>query len=161
MARTSLSHEVTDGAPVSSAPVGGAVVLTIVLGIVTNRLSDKDALAFFHAHGVFIVLALLGLGALTLWAGHVARQLARREQIHQAFALFKPSSDLRPEDLEFQLLTPGKTIGPHTGFDKRPFYATYISRRAIAHDHLATQDDRDIFNEKRLTDALSQGRGFV
>src|SRR3712207_3361125 len=108
----------------------GAVVFTIIVGAVTNRLFGsipEEEWAFLRAHGASISLALLGIGALTVgswldkrrrerqeatqnqWQAKAREQqerTQRAQQLEQYFALFKPAPDLRPEDLGFQQLKP-------------------------------------------------------
>jgi tetratricopeptide (TPR) repeat protein len=158
-----------------------AVVLAIVVGAVTNRLFGPitdEVWAFLRTHLALLTFGVLRLGGLTLWSyldkqrqerqkktqerwihkEHEYRKCLDEEQrLRQYFALFKPASELSPEDLGFEWCSPGESTNPRY----RPLYSTYIRRRAIVYDDLADQDSHDVLDEARIAQELSRGRGFV
>ncbi len=100
--------------------------------------------------GLFIVLALAGV---TIWV----RRECRSQRIRAEFALFKPAEKLCPDDLNFQSLSPGE----QPDLQQRPFYQTYLPRKAVPHDLVFTQDPHPIYNEEALVQSLKDGIGFV
>jgi len=159
----------------------GAVVFTIFVGAVTNRLFgpfDTAVWPFLHAHVALIVLVLLAIGALTLWSWLDKRRREQQEetqqqwkekehkhqehaiqeqQLRQHFALYKPAPELRPDDFKFQWLKPGDEVDPRS----RPFYATYIRRRAVTYNDFTVQDGQDLWGEDHIAQEVYRGRGFV
>jgi hypothetical protein len=157
------------------------VVFAIIVGAVTNRLFGPvtdEVWAFLRIHLALITFGLLGLAGLTLWSWMDKQRQKQQEKtrklwiqkqreyqerseeeqrLRQYFALFKPASELCPEDLGVQRCTFGESINPRY----RPLYSTYVHRRAVAYDDLADQDGHDIVDEIHIAQELSRGRGFV
>jgi tetratricopeptide (TPR) repeat protein len=158
----------------------GILVVGLILGVLGNHLYAHlpEALSVLGQYQLWILLLVLFMGALSLWSwcDHTRRQrqeetqkrfkakedtrreaAARDHLLRQEFALFKPVSELRPEDLGFHALKPGDTINPAD----RPIYPIYIPRRAIAYDHRTDPDGQYGFDEVHLAQELRHGRGLV
>ena len=134
---------------------------------------------FLKTHRFWVLLAVGGVLLLTLYGQHQQRRGRRQEeQEHlqrqeaeeqdrviqerarqqQAFALLRPASTLRPEDLSFQPLDPGVRSDPG-GY--RPLYPVYIRRQAVPHDRIAARNPQPVYDEAALARALRDGRSVL
>ncbi len=125
----------------------------------------RPALSFMSAYGLWVGLILLALALLTFLARQDDRRYQTceedREQSREArkrFDLLKPTKDLRPEDLGFQVLEAGEPLIQ----DRRPFYEfAYVSRVAVPYERRADRNPQPRFEEEALVRSLREGKGFV
>lgn len=112
---------------------------------------QHDVLRSLATYGPWALFAFLFLLALTL----DARRDYLDHRASQQFSLVKPAELLEPEDFGFERAPAGASIGP----GRRPFYATYVPRKARAEppaDPLARSYDEDA-----LAEELRSGASFV
>ena len=129
--------------------IWSAVILALGLNLVSNIVTGSslrpDIQEFLLAHLREMLLALGGLGALTV-AGGIGHGLAARRKVaaslQQEFAVFKPAEQLRPEDLGFRVVAASETVGAGV---ERPFHRVYVSRRAVPVDR-----ESPVYNESGL-----------
>jgi tetratricopeptide (TPR) repeat protein len=107
----------------------------------------QSTLTFLRTYGRWMIVALLGLGLISLWV----RRSYRYHEARKGFALIKSATKLRPVDLGFQELKPGERLR----LLGRPYYPTYIAREAFA------QDTDRTFDEEALVEELKAKKGFV
>src|SRR5216683_5575119 len=139
------------------------VVLAVLLGVAINWLFGPprpEVVAFFQAHWRGLSLAFLVLGGVTLlsWRDHTRHDRSERERRLRAhFALCKPASAVRPEDLGFYVSLQCGGLDSQA----RPHYAAYIPRQAVRYDQLSAKASQHLYAETDLMDDLQQNISFV
>jgi tetratricopeptide (TPR) repeat protein len=101
-----------------------------------------------------LVLAIVVvMGGLTVWSGI----MYNHERLREEFALFESTAALRPEKLNFHVLTRGESP-PSEKPLSRPFYPDYIHRMAVPYEHTAQKGPNPEYTEGELVQELEKGK---
>lgn len=132
----------------------GSLVGTCVSGLVFEGTScsvQGDIYRSLKTYGPLTLSVMAGLLVLTL----IARRDYLRHGALQQFAMVKPAESLKPEDLDFEMTTPGGSVS----LGRRPFYEAYVSRQATTVPPDGPTADR--YDKAALAEELRSGRGFI
>ncbi len=148
----------------------GAIVLALGLGLIVNGVFAwleiarmpllPKALSLLRAYALWELIVIAALLLATLWAGWACR----KRRLSDYFALCKLAKKLHPRNLEFAEAQPIKAQGLDLGKEgrlcHRPFYPTYIPRRASDY-RPGAKASHSIYTEETLRQVLRDGDSFV
>ena len=140
--------------------VWATVVSGVVVAIVVNLLfspARREVTDFLGSYWMGLAIAAVVLVGLTITAVFGSARRLREYVLRQAFDLLKPAHQLSPEDLGFQVLSPGDQVDPR----RIPHYSTYISRTAVLYDRRGESDPLPVYTEDALLNELVDGNSVV
>jgi tetratricopeptide (TPR) repeat protein len=143
----------------------GGLLVTFVVGFLTALVGHDyrtDWREIWDQYTSVLIAGIVGLGLLFLLTVVLAKitrrrcavqeEIARQHRLQGEFRVFKPATELLPEDLDFRI----PTLGDPRKLLNRPYDPEYIPRRLIPRDSHTSSASASSYTEQTLREALRE-----